>query len=258
MRGQRDQRTSRRATGAQRVAAAHVAYLARRIGTGLKDARLALGVRQLDAARQAGITQAHWSRLERGLEPGVSLATLAACASAVHTRLAAFIEAQPGASRPRDIEHLRRQQAIVELARVGGWEATPEAAVPDGGPRPRSIDVLLVRSVRREAAVVEIWDLLLDVGDAMRGLEAKTVATRERLGPGWRVEGLIVVRGTRRNRRLVAELRALFAARYPAPSAAWLRAIADPETAMPTGPGFAWTVVLGDRLIAARLHRTRP
>jgi hypothetical protein len=43
------------------------------------------------------------------------------------------------------------------------------------------------------------------------------------------------------------------AARYPASSAAWLRALADPGTPMPHGPGLAWTDVKGDRLMAARL-----
>lgn len=250
----RGERRNRRTTGAQRVAAANVTYLARRIGTGLKDAPLALRLRQLDAAEQAGITQAHWSRLERGLEPGASLATLAACAAAVRTRLAAFIEAQPGADLPRDIEHLRRQQAIVTLARTGGWEATPEAAIPGSGPRPRSIDVLLLRLARREAAVVEVWDLMLDVGDAMGGLEAKVLATRDRLGEGWRVEGLLIIRATRRNRRLVTHLKALFAARYPAPSRAWLRALTSPEAPMPDGPGFAWTASDDGRLFTARLR----
>lgn len=231
----------------------HVANLARRIGNGLRDARLALRLRQTDVAQRAGITQAHWSRLERGLEPGASLATLAACAAAVHARLAAFVEAQPGADLPRDIEHLRRQQAIVTLATPGGWEATPEAEVPGDRPRPRSIDVLLVRRIRREAAVVEVWDLMLDIGDAMRGLEAKVLATRERLGPDWHVEGLLVVRGTRRNRGLVRQLRALFAARYPASSRRWLLALADRDTDMPHGSGFAWTTADGGRLIEARL-----
>ncbi len=249
----REHGTIRRTTGIQRIAATHVAYLVRRIGTGLKDARLALHLRQLDAARRAGITQAHWSRLERGLETGASLVTLAACGNAVHPRLAAFIEAQPGAELPRDIEHLRRQQAIVMLAQAGGWEATPEAAVPGGGPRPRSIDVLLVRRVRHEAAVAEVWDLLLDIGDAMRGLEAKVLATRERLGPGWRVEGLLVVWGTRRNRGLVRELRALFAARYPGSSRGWLLALSEPGARMPDGAGFAWTSSEGGRLVPARL-----
>ena len=61
------------------------------------------------------------------------------------------------------------------------------------------------------------------------------------------------MRGTQRNRRLVGSLPALFAARYPAPSQAWLRALRDTATPMPSSAGLAWTDVAGTRLIAARL-----
>ena len=163
------------------------------------------------------------------------------------------MEALPGASLPRDMEHLRRQSLLVGIAERGGWRAAPEAALVNDGPRPRSIDVLLTRVLTREAAVVEIWDLLLDGGDAMRGLEAKVAATRARLGSEWRVEGLLLLRRTTRNRQVVRDLAPLFAARFPASSAAWLRALADPAAQMPHAAGFAWTSVAGDRLIRARL-----
>jgi transcriptional regulator with XRE-family HTH domain len=246
-----------RSSGAMRRGADRAHYVARRIGIGLREARLVQGLRQLDVATAAGITQPFYSRIERGRELGVSLRVLGACAAALGVQLAAFIEAVPGASLPRDIEHLRRQNLVVATAAAGGWRAEPEAALRDDGPRPRSIDVLLTRAVRREAAVVEVWDLLLDGGAAMRGLEAKVLATRERLGPAWHVEGLLLVRGLQRNRRLVGELRALFAARYPASSARWLRALADPEVPMPKAAGLAWTDVPGQRLIPARLQAAR-
>lgn len=142
----------------------------------------------------------------------------------------------------------------MRTAEPGGWTAEPEAALPGDGPRPRSIDVLLTRATRREAAVVEIWDLVMDGGEAMRGLEAKVLATRRRLGPGWQVQGLLVLRATQRNRALIRDLAPLFAARYPASSEGWLRALADTAAPMPHAPGFAWSNVAGDRLVAARLR----
>ena len=186
------------------------------------------------------------------------LLTWAAVGAAAGLEIAAFFEQAPGADLPRDIEHLRRQNLIVALSVWGGWTGMPEAALPGDGPRPRSIDVLLERTARREVAVVEIWDLLLDGGAAMRGLEAKVLATRARQGQGWHVEGLIVVRGTRRNRALVHELGPLFAARYPASSAAWLGALVDPQVPLPQAGGFAWTDVAGSRLLAARFRCPRP
>jgi hypothetical protein len=182
----------------------------------------------------------------------VSIETLAACCEAVGHRLAAFLELAPGATPPRDMEHLRRQQLVIDIAAGGSWRGMPEAAVPGDGPHPRSIDVLLRRPVRHEIAVVEIVDLLADVGDAVRNLEAKVAAIAV-TEPGSRVSGLLLVRRTARNRQVVAELRSVFAARYPASSAAWLQALADPAAPMPDARGFAWTSVAGDRLIAARL-----
>lgn len=185
----------------------------------------------------------------------MSIGTLAACGAAVGLQLAAFFEGAPGADLPRDIEDLRRQNLIVATASPGGWHAVPESALEDDGPRPRSIDVLLTRAATREAAVIRGLGLLADGGVAMRGLEAKVLAVRSRLGEEWSVEGLLVVRGTQRNRRLVRDLEALFAARYPASSASWLRALADPGAVMPRASGMAWTDVNGTRLIAARLTR---
>ena len=98
----------------------------------MRDARLAQGLRQVDVATAAGITQPHYGRIERGLEPGAKLATLCACAAALNVRLAAFIEAMPGADLPRDIEHLRRQSLVVATAQAGGWTAIPEASIDEG------------------------------------------------------------------------------------------------------------------------------
>ena len=194
-----DGRRGPRAGAAERRGRARADAVARRIGTGLKEARLAQGLRQVDAASAAGITQPHFSRIERGREPGATLQTLCACAAALNVQLAAFVEAMPGADLPRDIEHLRRQNLVVATAQAGGWTAIPEATL-DEGRWSRSIDVLLSRAARREAAVVEIWDLLLDGGEAMRGLAAKVQALRAQLDPAWRVQGLLLVRGTHRNR----------------------------------------------------------
>lgn len=245
-------RHRRRAGTHRRRGRERAVQVARRIGVSLRHARVLAGLRQVDVAARAGISQPFYSRLERGLATSVSLETLAACGDALGHQLAAFVELVPGATPPRDVEHLRRQQLVVDTATTGGWRATPEAALPDDGPRPRSIDVLLQRPRRRETAVVEIADYLADVGDAIRNLEAKVLAIASRESDG-AVAGLLLVRRTRRNRQVVADLRSLLAARYPGPSAAWLRALRDPAAPMPRDAGFAWTSVRGDRLIAAGL-----
>jgi transcriptional regulator with XRE-family HTH domain len=248
--------TTRRATRQEIAGRERAREVAQRLGRGLRDARHAASLTQRAVAAAAGVSQPEIARLEAGRGANARIETWAACAAAVGTQLVGFLERIAGASLPRDIEHLRRQNLVVAMGARGSWAAEPEALLATDGPRPRSIDVLLTRASRREAAVIEIWDLILDGGDAMRGLEAKVLATRRRLGSDWHVEGLLAVRGTHRNRALVASLQALFAARYPVSAHAWLRALTDSGVALPAGSALAWTDVKGDRLIAARLRVT--
>lgn len=229
-------------------------YLARRMATVLRERRFTLHLTQREVAALVGLSQPQIQRLEAGRGWNAPVDTWATIAVALQLQLAAFMEQAAGADPPRDLEHLRRQDLVVRAAHAGGWAADPESLLADDGRFARSIDVRLIRHARREAAVVEVWDLITDAGAAMRGLEAKVRATRAVLGPGWRVQGLLVVRGTQRNRRLVRDLAALFAARFPSSSAAWLEALQDPQRPMPTSDGFVWTDVNGTRLTASRLR----
>jgi transcriptional regulator with XRE-family HTH domain len=209
---------------------------------------------QAQAAARAGLSQPFWSRLERGAVATVSIETVACCAAAVGAELAAFLQAAPGADLPRDIEHLRRQQLVIALARDGGWTARPERPIDPDARRSRSVDVELERALRREIAVVEIVDLLADGGDAMRGLADKVAAARRGALPGWSVAGLLILRRTSRNRGTVRELADLFSSRFPASSAAWLAALRDSGRPMPDSDGLLWSSVDGRGLIVARLR----
>ena len=226
-------------------------YLARRIGISLKDARLALDLTEAEASARAGISQGFWSRLEHGGGTAASLETLSACAAAVDTQLAAFIEARPGADLPRDIAHLRGQATIVRDAAGGGWAAQVEAGIDPHARRSLSIDVRLERTARREIAVVELVDLVADAGQDMRGLSDKVAAVR-RDRPDARVAGLLAIRATRRNRGLMAELAPLMDARSPASSVAWLAALHDRSVPMPSGDGLVWARVDGSGLFGRR------
>ena len=177
-------------------------------------------------------------------------------AAAVGEQLVGFLEAAPGASPPRDLEHLRRQELVIATAQFGGWACRPEAPLVAAAGRPRSIDVLLERQVRHELGIVEIWDYLDDVGAAMRSLDEKQLLLAAAgQSDATRVGALWVVRGTRRNRELVAAYPELFCARFPASSTGWLAALVDPHAPMPGQPGLMWTDVPGKRLIA--WHRSR-
>ena len=251
---------SQRAGSAVVAGRARAAIISRRLGTALREARLAAGMTQAQLAERARLSQPFVSQLERGGVLGAGIDTWAVAAAATGEQFVGFLEHAPGADLPRDIEHLRRQQLVVEFAARGGWRSLPEEAVDEGTRRSRSIDVLLVRSNRREAAVVEVWDWFDDVGAAMRSLDGKTATLARRFEAGppgkeWRVGGLWVVRGTRRNRALVGELRGLFAAKFRGSSERWLAALRSPEDAMPNGNGLLWTAARLDTLMASRIRR---
>jgi transcriptional regulator with XRE-family HTH domain len=243
----------RRAGPARLAGRRRCAYLAHRIGIGLRESRADVRLTQAQAAARAGVSQPFWSRLERGGAGKASLETIAACAAAVDSQLAAFLEAVPGADLPRDMEHLRRQQLVVALARSGGWTARPERPIDPAARRSRSIDVELERGANREIAVVEIVDLLADGGATMRGLADKVALVRRDADAQWMVSGLLILRSTSRNRGIVREFADLFAARFPASSSAWLAALRDPPRPMPRADGLVWSSVDGRRLSAVRL-----
>jgi transcriptional regulator with XRE-family HTH domain len=241
---------NRRASPAAIFGRRRAQAIATRLGVALREARQVAGLRQVEAATRADISQPRWSELERGLGHGATLATWAVAASVVGEQLAAFLERMPGADRPRDAEHLRRQAALIELARSGGWTARPELAARFGDARPLSIDVALVRSPRAEAVAVEVWDWFDDVGASFRGLASKAllltqVLQNERPGIDWRVRGLFVVRGTRRNRMLVGQLRGLFEARFGGSSLHWQLALTRPDAVLPEGDGMLWSDASG-------------
>ena len=244
----RKRATSERLAGRRRSA-----FLAERIGTGLRESRQAMGLRQADAAAKAGVSQPFWSRLERGGAGSASLETVAACAASVDAQLAAFLQAVPGSTLPRDVEHLRRQQLVIALAAAGGWRANAERSIDPGARRSRSIDVELIRAVQREIAVIEIEDLLADGGDAMRHLADKVAAVRREAAPGWIVSGLLVLRATHRNRRTVRDFADVFGARFRGSSSGWLAALRHPDRPMPAGDGMVWSSVDGARLMAVRI-----
>ena len=245
-----------RASGPLLQARLRAKSMAQRLGVGLRDARLRAGRLQREVSAIAGVSQSWVSRMERGQGQGAALETWAAVTAAVDEQLVAYLERAPGATLPRDHTHLKGQELVVRTAKSGGWRPMPEAALDPTAYRSRSVDVLLARRERREIAVVEIWDWFDDVGAALRSLDGKVAAAsrveREGVHAG---AGLWVVRATRRNRDLVADLHAMFAAKFPGTAAAWLRALGDPSRPMPAENGLVWTDNRATRLFASRLRR---
>jgi transcriptional regulator with XRE-family HTH domain len=253
-------RSRARRTLTQSGADARAADVARHLGRALRDARNRRGATQRKTASVAGLAQSTWSKLETGDGADVTLIVWARAARSVGVDLRAYLEGATATDQPRDAMHLRAQELIVRSASVGGWRSQLERTIDLDATRSRSADVVLTR--RDELALVEVHDWLSDVGDAFRSWDRR-LATVERRAiaiapPGsdasaLRACGIWALRGTRANRRLVAEHRGLWRARFPGSSAAWLAALAHRDRTMPSEPALVWVSVTGDRFIAARL-----
>jgi hypothetical protein len=111
--------------------------------------------------------------------------------------------------------------------------------------------------------VLEVIDWFADLGASFRDwdrrlarVEQRTVAYRTREGATGTlvpcVSGCWVVRATQRNRKLVAELRGLFAARLAGPGREWLSALRG-SAPMPSAPALLWISLRGDRIWPSRL-----
>jgi transcriptional regulator with XRE-family HTH domain len=230
------------------------------LGRSLKDARRMSRMPQAEVSSIAGVSRSLISEMERGHGADVTLLVWTRVARAARSDLRAYLERATATDQPRDAVHLRAQELIVRTAAIGGWRAQPERAIDLDPARSRAGDVVLTRE--EELALVEAFDWLDDVGDAFRSWDRRLATVEQRaiaLAPlgtdatTLRTAGIWVLRATRTNRRLVADHRALFQARFPGSGAAWLRALSDPAHPMPQTPALLWISVTGDRLYPARL-----
>ncbi|HSS35685.1 MAG TPA: helix-turn-helix transcriptional regulator, partial [Patescibacteria group bacterium] len=113
----------RRARPEARIGRTRASAVATRLGVALRDARHRSGLTQAEVGDAAGVSQTLVSGIERGHGAATSVETLARLAAAVGEQFVAFLEQAPGSDRPRDIEHVRRQSALIALAANGGWSA---------------------------------------------------------------------------------------------------------------------------------------
>ena len=249
--------TRRRRTASQALADERTAELAAAMGRALKEARLAGGFRQAQAAAAAGIAQSTWSAMERGRGASLSWRVWMRATHALGSDLHTYLERTSAASRPRDAVHLRHQELVAGMAASGGWTVRPEAESGSG-----FADLLLERTSATgvgEVCLVEVWDWLPDVGDAFRSWQRKLAHLEARVRAGAnedraaRLGGAWVLRATSRNRALVRDHPALFRAQFPGDPGAWLTALVDSARPLPPAPVLVWVSVSGDRLWAARL-----
>ena len=210
-----------------------------------RDARATRRRRKLTQAALGalvGLSQAEVSRLERGNGAGASIDTWVAIGIAL-ARPVAIGFSRDTVQPLNDAGHLDAQELVARLTAVAGWQVEFEARDRLGGSG-GSTDLRL----RRDGVTVltEIWNRFDDLGAAVRSSDRKLAGAPD----GARLLWLLVDTGA--NHAIVRRYPAIFRARFPGSSAAWVRALTS-GAPPPTEPGIAWIDVRSGRLRPLRL-----
>jgi transcriptional regulator with XRE-family HTH domain len=233
MAGINERRTQARLEG-ERLAAGVV----RDLGCAVRDGRRFRRLTQQSLARQVGISRQRLGDIEAGRGSAVPTSDWFSLAKALGIYLRFEFGRDPQ-QELRDAGHLDIQQLVVRVAQKAGWVAHWESR--SGG---RSIDVRLEDPQRGRVVIVECWNTIGDLGEAMRSSDYKVREAGD-AGLVW------VVRDTRANRALVARYGALLESRLRGSSAAWVRALTA-NSAVPLEPGLVWCDVKAKRMFARR------
>jgi transcriptional regulator with XRE-family HTH domain len=209
--------------------------LAARMGLRVRRARLATGWRQADLAEAAGVSQSTISRMELGAGVRTPFDTWTRVAAAAG--LDVTVDFRPTSVPRDDLTQQQMHRLVVARALAGGWTAWT-----------RHDETILQRSDRCEAAIVHVWDVIGDVGAAIRALERRIETEQTERGDAWRVRGFVVILASGHNRRRATESGALMNRAFTVRGGSWLVALGGGP--MPKAMGMLWT--------GGRLERLRP
>jgi transcriptional regulator with XRE-family HTH domain len=190
-----------------------------RLGSLLRALRIKRGLRQIDVAVLAGVSDVTVSRIERGQLATLSLGALRRVARVLEVRLDLSAWSRSG-----DIERIAssRHSALVdalirELAKAR-WRARPEVSFNHNGER-GLVDIAAWHPATRTLLFVEVKTEIVDVGETVGTFDRKrrlaaTIARSLGLEPT-SYSCAIVIADTRTNHRRVMEHRATFRAAFP-------------------------------------------
>jgi len=189
-----------------------------RLGRLVRAVRRRRGLRQLDLARVAGVSDSTISLIERGHWERLSLRTLERVARALDIRVELTPHWRGGdAGRLLNREHSALADSVAAyLMSRAGWVVEPEVSFSIYGER-GAVDQLCWYAARMHLLVVELKTEFVDVNEMLGTLHRKIRLARaiakER---GWepaKVSAWVIVSDTRTNRRYASQHRALLKAR---------------------------------------------
>jgi transcriptional regulator with XRE-family HTH domain len=192
----------------------------RQFGPLFRSVRRRRGLRQIDVARMAGVTDSTISALERGSWRSVTVETLQRLAAVldIHIRMEVWWRGGEG-DRLVNRAHSHLAESVARfLGELPGWIVAPEVSFSIRGER-GFIDQLGWHARERNVLVVELKTELVDVNELLGTLDRKVRLARQiAVERGWlaeRVSCWLVIPDTDTNRRHVAQHRALLRARLP-------------------------------------------
>lgn len=227
------------------------ATLAATLGDRFRLARTVAGIRQEDVAIRAGVSRTMVCRMELGRGGSISLDSWVAVGLVLGVELVADFNEPEGSSRSGLA--LRCHRLTNGVARDGGWLATTEIVRARRDRAPATVETILVRPFRNEAAVVHAWHPVPDVDAALEALEGRREQLRRTFGSGWAVSALVLSPSTMANRRRVTELAWRLATALPATAGDWIGALRHPRSPMPSD-GLLWTDRWAERFKPAGRH----
>lgn len=203
----------------------------RRVGRLLRTVRQHLGLRQIDVARKAGVSQKVVSDLELGRLESVGLTRTRRVAAVLDISIGVDAWWRGGqADRLLDRAHASLVDYVVGVLGRAGWQIVPEFTFNHYGDR-GSVDILAWHPRERILLIVEIKATLTDLQDMLTSLSKKVrvVPGIARAELNWRfdhVARLLVAGGSAGNRTVVTRHSATFDVAFPTRSRearAWIQ-----------------------------------
>ena len=190
-----------------------------RIGALLRVVRVRRGLRQLDVARLAGVSDQTVSRIERGQLQSLSVASIRRVARVLEARVDLTVWSRAGdIERVASSRHAALVESLIGWLSDNGWVARPEVSFSVGGER-GLVDIVAWHPETRSLLLIEVKTEIVDVGELVGTFDRK-----RRLAPtiarqcGWEplaYSSALVIADSKVNHRRVAAHGATFGSALP-------------------------------------------
>lgn len=215
------------------------------MGLALRSVRRRRGLRQVEVARLARVSQATVSRIERGHIGPLSTEALRAVCAVVDIRLDLVARWRAGdLDRLLNARHSALHESVARAFRLTpGWVVKPEVSFSIYGER-GVVDLVAWHREREALCVIELKTAIADVNELVGIVDRKRrLATRIVADFGWRpasVSVWVIVGEGRTNRRRIQAHGAMLRAAFPADGRSvrgWLSRPVGPIAALSMWPG---------------------